>query len=106
METVEIIERLGSFGILAALLWYAMTRTLPRTVDVMREALGANTEVMRRGLEQVLAESRTHRQEDAVAHEGLARILERLTESVDMIRKSSETSTERLVASVDRLSQK
>lgn len=103
MSTMEIVERLMSFGILVAMLWYMMTRTLPRTVDVMRDALAQNTRAMQAGFAQMHVRQERIAQESDVAHQSFAQILGKLTESVDLIRRSSEESSERIVQAVDRL---
>lgn len=110
MEIVEVVERLGSFGLLAALIWYMASRMLPRTIDMFRQGLDENTKAVNVGLDKATAAvnaciEATHegRRENAAAHEKLAAILDRMDAGIASHSSIEEARMARLVELLERL---
>lgn len=110
MEIVEVVERLGSFGLLAALIWYMASKMLPRTVDSFRAGLKENTDAVKEGLKEstmaihsVMDSTNDGRRENAAAHEKLAAILDRMSSNMESHRSIEETRITRLVELLERV---
>lgn len=65
-EILPLIERLGSLGILAGLLWWVFGRMGPRIVEQFHEGLKANTDSLRENtdaLKEITQETKASHQE-------------------------------------------
>lgn len=92
MEFVEIVERLGSFGLLAALIWYMASRMLPRTLEIYADRLHENTTA----IQQVRAENLD-------AHRRLADLIDQVATRIDTQRVADDARAERILMLLERV---
>lgn len=92
MEIVEIVERLGSFGLLAALIWYMASKMLPRTMEIYSDRLRENTAAVQEG-----------RRENSDAHRRLAELIDQVSRRMETQRVADDARAERILALLERV---
>lgn len=92
MEFVEIVERLGSFGLLAALIWYMASRMLPRTMEIYADRLRDNTDAIQQS-----------RAESLDAHRRLAELIDQLSSRIETQRVADDARSERILMLLERV---